>query len=726
VAVHRLIEVNTGAVAQTDEMKRRVGFDVLEAQAGGESQDREENNEAKGTAYLFFQISRFVLYLKKIAESSQRTSLSWHDADLTKRAIIVKLLGYSSKKQSSVGMIDRPENHHQVGMVCTFLIGLLGLTAFAFGQIHFTEISGLFQVRGHSYFGGQGACWADVNLDGKLDLFVTNEEAQGLAAVPDILYLNYDSFFIDEAVARGASDAYAYGTHGAVFVDLDNDRDFDLFSSTTYGGISPAYNHLYWNNGNGFFTDFTSAIYPAQTVDVSTRGVTAADFDKDGDVDLYFSNPLPDPSPSSSGPLPPQSLPNFCINNGDGTFTAEFRGITWTGFTQGVTAVDYDHDGNIDIAEARWGPPSTIYRNDGTGHFQDIGGLIGLPVTNNVRDNGMCFADVDNDGDLDLAIVGEGRVALYRNSGQSYSLYQIIRSQRSITGYHVAFGDFDNDTFLELYFSGENLYDNDGQGNFALLPAADVGLEDSLKIDDPRGCAVGDFDNDGDLDIYVTNKHGYNRLFRCDLNNSDWLEVEIVSDRWGKAGGIGTKVDLFSAGHLDEMAYLKGHREIQAASGYCGQDMPIVHFGAPSAGGAKYDLKMTFLDGTTKTLTNLTPGQKIQVAFISPPLNFAGIKKENKALFYRETLIELSWEANPLNTDVQKYKIYTVDQGQNLLAELPGNQFSYTLRDMDKTQSYRFAVTAVDSQGLESEPAYTTIDGGTSKERLRRSGLRKS
>ena len=623
-------------------------------------------------------------------------------------------------------MIQRSNLRFSQSRSSLFLLGLIGTAVFSFGQIHFTEVSAQFDVRGYSYFGGHGISWVDVNRDGRVDIFVKNQAADGLPAVPDILYINYGSYFVDEAGTRGAADAYAYGTHGAVFVDLDRDRDFDLFVSTTYGGISPAYNHLYRNNGNAFFEDITSSIVPAQTTDLSTRGVAAADFDKDGDIDLYFSNPLPDPDPFNPLPSPPQSLPNFYINNGDGTFTPEYRGIDWTGFTQGVTTGDYDGDGDIDIAQAMWGPPSTVYRNNGTGHFRNVGGPIGISVSNGEFDNGIVWADVDNDGDLDLAIVGAGRIALYRNTANHYSRYQVIRWTRPIGGFHVCFGDFDNDTDLDLYLSGENVYENDGQGNFTVVPETESGLEDSLTMEDPRGAALADFDGDGDLDIYATDKRGYNRLFRNDLNNSDWIEAEILSDTRGHIGSIGSKLDLYLVGHVGVPTYLKGHREMTGEYGYLGQDMPIAHFGAPAAGGAKYDLRVTFPDGTQRVYGGLTPGQKVQVASISPPLNLRGEKIENKALFYRETLLELTWEPNPLNDDVQNYRVYELNQGQNLLAELPANQFSYTLRNMDKTKVYRFAVTAVDSQGLESEPATTTVNGEVPVDRSQRRGLNRT
>jgi hypothetical protein len=623
-------------------------------------------------------------------------------------------------------MANRNRDRHLPASSGTVLLGLFLIAAPVLGQFHFTEVSERFQVKGYSYFGGHGVSWVDVNGDGRVDIFVKNEAAQGVTAVADILYINYGSYFVDEAGARGIADAYAYGTHGAVFVDWDRDRDFDLFASTTYAGISPAHNHLYQNNGNAFFQDVTSAIIPPQTVDLTTRGVAAADFDNDGDIDFYFSNPLTNPDPYNPLPSPPQSLPNFYMNNGDGTFTAEYRGIDWTGFVQGVTTGDYDDDGDIDIAQATWGPPSTIFRNNGAGHFRDVGGPVGISVSNGEFDNGIVWADVDNDGDLDLAIVGVGRIALYRNTEKHYYRYQVIRWARAIGGFHVCFGDFDNDGDLDLYLSGENVYENDGEGLFTVVPTTESGLDDSLVIQDPRGAALADFDNDGDLDIYVTNKDGYNRLFRNDLNNSDWIKAEIMSDPRGHIGSFGAKLDLYQSGHAGEMEYLRGHREIRGEYGYLGQDEPVAHFGAKAAGGARYDLVVTFPDGTQRVYSDLTPGQKVLVATISPPLEFQGEMIENKALFYRETLIELAWQPNPLNNDVQSYRLYELYQGQNLLAELPGTQFSFTIRNIDKAKAYSFAITAVDSQGLESEAATTSVNGGTPVEKTRHQGIRRT
>lgn len=591
--------------------------------------------------------------------------------------------------------------------------------ALAAGTIRFSEVSQQYQVRGYNYFGAKGCSWADVNHDGKPDLFVKVQEGPSTPRnVSDILYINYGTYFADEAAARGIAHSYVYGTHGAVFAPLFGTlRNFDAFVTTTYAGFHPAIDRLYRNLGTGYFEDATSSIVPAQTVDHVTRGVAVGDFDKDGDLDLYFSNPMPDPSDPSL--YPDSFLPNFLVNNGLGTFTAMFRGIAWTAFVAGVAVADIDNDGDLDIAEAKWAAPSTIYLNDGLGDFRDAGNEWGLPQSDIVtKKNGISFGDIDNDGDMDLAIVGErvadtliGSVFLYRNQGDQFVISQRIDTARTHgvrVGFQVSFGDFDHDGYLDMYFGGEYVYHNDGTGFMTPVAPSVSGMAASLAAVDPRGIGLADFDGDGDLDIYLTDTGGPNLLFRNEVNDSNWIEVEIQSDPTGAVAGFGSKVDLYAAGHLGDKTYLRGHREIQGEYGFCGQDQPIAHFGAPSAGGAKYDILVTFLDGKAKSILGVTPGQKVLVGAAFPPLNFTVAKVENKALFYRETIFELSWEANPLNVGVTKYRLYDVTQTKTLLEEFPGTQLKTTLRNMDKNKAYRFALTAVDEGGNESDPVYSS------------------
>lgn len=617
---------------------------------------------------------------------------------------------FPNMKTMSIGIRD--VNSLAKSSIGLFLFGLLLLPLVSFGSIRFTNVANQFLVKGYSYFGGHGVCWIDVNNDKRLDIYVKNAGAKGVLAVKNILFINYGDYFLDEADLRGVSDAYAEGTHGAVFADLDEDEDFDLFSTTSYDGISPAHNHIYKNDGLGFFQDATSGIIPKQDIDTASRGVAVADFDGDGDVDLFFTNPLPDPLYFNPGPSPPQKLKNFYRNEGEGIFTHMYRGIDWTGFVQGVSSVDIDGDGDIDIAEAKWGAPSTIYLNDGNGNFTDVGKNIGLPQDYNVHDNGMIFADVDNDKDMDLTIVGKEKLTLYENRSNVFYKYQTISPYELFEGFHVCFGDFDHDGDLDLYLSGEDVYENDGHGIFTLISSNISGLSSSPNTVDPRGSALGDFDNDGDLDIYVTDKKGYNLLLRNEVNNSDWIQVEILTDHTAGVGGIGTKLDLYSAGHLDQPEFLKGHREIQGEYGYLGQDMPIVHFGAPASG--RYDLRVAFLDGSEKIITDISPGKIIQVSKIPPPppipdapvslnvvISIISLKKSPAIVYH------LSWGKNPENIGeyVKEYKIYKKENDGEFVpySTVDKSTLSAEIRITSLDKKLQFGISTVYTYETESD-----------------------
>jgi hypothetical protein len=600
-------------------------------------------------------------------------------------------------------MIFRRNKKYMIIFLCFFVLPLM-----SFGDIRFRDVTNQYNVGGYSIFGGHGICWVDVNGDERLDIYVKNA-AGSIYHVSNNLFINYGDFFVEEAAPRGVTDAYGLGTHGAVFADIDNDEDFDLFSTTTFDR-TPAHNHIYQNDTDGYFSDITNTITPPQEINTSARGVAAADFDDDGDTDFFFSNALPNTDPYNPNPFPPKQTRNFYVNNGDGTFTARFRGIYWTGFVQGVMAIDIDGDGDIDLAEAKWTPPSTIYLNDGRGRFTDSGDVMGLPQTLGVRDGGMTFGDIDNDGDLDLAVIGPGKVDIYKNTDNYFEWKQMISPESSSGGAHVCLGDFDHDCDLDLYISGGDVYENDGTGLFMLVLRSDSGLGPSLATLDPRGSALGDFDSDGDLDIFISDADHYNVLLRNDQNDANWIQVDIT-DQNGAAGGIGTKLDLYVAGHLDEPSFLRGHREVHGEYGYLGQDMPTVHFGAPS--GENYDLKVTFVDGVEYVVENITPGQKIHAMYpvIHAPLNFRGSRHENRSLFFRESLIMLGWDENPENENIQGYRLYEiVGEQRTLLTETDAATFSHMIRNADNDRQYRFALTAFEPDGTEGEAAHLIID----------------
>ncbi|MFW6124435.1 MAG: ASPIC/UnbV domain-containing protein, partial [Acidobacteriota bacterium] len=210
-------------------------------------------------------------------------------------------------------------------------------------------------------------------------------------------------------------------------------------------------------------------------------------------------------------------------------------------------------------------------------------------------------------------------------------------------------------------------------------------------------------------DIYITDRIGYNVLLRNDIDDSNWIQVEILSDQTGGAGGLGTKIWLYEAGHIGEPEFLKGFREVTGEYGYLAQDMPTVHFGAPQA--LEYDIKIEFLDGKQRIISDITPGQKIQTAYILPPVNLSGQRELNKALFYYENIIQLTWNANPENENIVKYRIYKIDPWRKFeyMDEVNSDFFIYNVRNTSSSSEYTFAVTGVNSSGIEGAPAYITV-----------------
>ena len=240
------------------------------------------------------------------------------------------------------------------------------------------------------------AAFADVDNDGFLDLYLAN---YGVGA-KNILYRNDgDGTFTDVTDAAGVGDRS--WSWSAVFSDVDGDGNQDLY---VVNGRYPAGepNHLYMNNGDGSFRDVSREA----GVDDGNWGLGAAfaDVDNDGDFDLFVSNYV--------GPN------KLYLNNGSGIFTdvSEASGLADEGWGKGPSFGDVDHDGDLDLYEGDCKLANKMYLNNGSGVFTDVADRFPMLRNETVRTKGTAFADVDNDGDLDLYVVNWGvSNRLYRN-----------------------------------------------------------------------------------------------------------------------------------------------------------------------------------------------------------------------------------------------------------------------------------------------------------------------
>jgi len=479
------------------------------------------------------------------------------------------------------------------------LCGLLMPLLLQAQTIQFTDISVAKQVRGLYVDGryklGHGVACADLTGDWLPEIYVSNA-AEGQTSYPEILYISHvNAAYTEEAAVRSIADSYGIGSHGVIFFDMDNDGDFDLFNgNTTQAPNANAFDRLYRNNGEGSFTDVTITAGLQQTY-YATRGTVAFDANNDGYIDLLsVGNEI---STYAGEPY------RLYLNQGNGSFVL----VDWGLFSactdglsaQSVTVVDYNGDGQQDLFVPRvdrWNRPPVIagdqllVKSSAT-TYSDRAATLGLQGSN--WSDGGSFADYDNDGDLDLFVACSydketRRIYAYKNL--SDGTFQDITTTLNLyeRGFSTILFDVDNDGDLDLYaISNYNapdylrLYLNDGHGQFTRQSG--TGLE--LALFDPRGTAVADFDQDGDLDLYIvdSNKTGgsqySNHLMRNDLvSENRWLKIYGRGPR-GDMGGIGSKVWLFEHGYMDDLNHLVGYKQIISANAYMSQDDPVQHFG---------------------------------------------------------------------------------------------------------------------------------------------------
>lgn len=297
---------------------------------------------------------------------------------------------------------------------------------------------------------------------------------------------------------------------GVAWVDFDNNGSLDLYVSAN----QDAGNLLYRNDGNGMFTQLTTG--PLVNAGAGSFSTSWADLDNDGRIDVFI------------GRRPGPGL--LFRQQADGTF---IRSTLATGSCLGVAWADYDNDGFVDLLVAD-GAQNILWHNDGKG------GLVAVrstPIVTAPDATAIAWADYNNDGHIDVfvATVGAGNSRLYRNDGRG-AFTQITSgqlAQRSTFVSAAAWGDYDNDGFPDLFLARGTfdssqplpsfLFHNNGDGTFTQVETSP--FTDDMGAGAP-GCAWGDFDNDGWLDLIVTAFGGPNRLYH---NNGDGTFSRVLS-----------------------------------------------------------------------------------------------------------------------------------------------------------------------------------------------------
>lgn len=461
-----------------------------------------------------------------------------------------------------------------------------------------------------SMTGGVG--FIDYDNDGWPDIYLVNGGTlAGLEGATkqatDRLYRNNgDGTFSDATRSAGLGDA-AWGM-GVAVADVDNNGYDDLYV-TNYGP-----NRLYLNLGDGTFRNIAAEAGVAG--EAWSSSAAFADYDADGDVDLYVTNYLefdPRELPEDSqlcryrgirvqcgprGMIP--TADSFYENRGGGRFedAAGKTGIGNVDDAYGLGAVwtDYDNDGDQDLYVANDSTANYLFRNNGDKTFTEMALLAGIALSADGSEQagmGVDFGDYDNDGWLDLVVTNfsDDYNTLYRNEGGG--LFRDVSYRAGLgeptwakLSWGVQFADFDRDGFLDLAIADGHVYPevdrhdfdvsyrqpnsafrNLGDGSFEriALPTAEPGPHSS------RGLAVGDFNNDGAIDILIANLDASPTLLQGRPSGGHWLLLDLVGTVSNRSA-IGARVAVEAAGLVQT-------REVRGGGSYQSQNDLRLHFG---------------------------------------------------------------------------------------------------------------------------------------------------
>ena len=488
---------------------------------------------------------------------------------------------------------------------------------------------------------GTGVAAIDYDRDGRLDLFFVNGSrlegfAPGQAPVNQLYRNKGDGTFEDVTVKAGLG-ASGWG-QGACVGDYDNDGNDDLFVS--YWGQ----NRLYHNRGNGTFEDVTRRAHLLNTRTRWGTGCAFLDYDRDGRLDLFVANYIDldlatAPTPDSGlcrykgiqvacGPPGLTGGKNALYHNrGDGTFedVSDKAGITRASGTYGlgVSTLDFDNDGWVDLYAANDSNPSALYRNNHDGTFTDVGVTSGCAYSQDGKPQagmGVAIGDYDRNGTMDIFktnFAGDTST-LYANAGDGLCEDRTFAAGIGVNtrwlGWGTGWIDLDNDGWLDLFLTNGHVYPevvqlkteagykqrkvvyrNLGTGRFADISER---LGEPITVPKAgRGSAFADFDNDGHVDVAIANVNDRPDLFRLtDTSGHHWTTLTLVGTTSNR-NGIGARVRCVT-GSVTEW------QEVRGGGSYLSQNDFRVHFGVGTA--ARIDrIDVRWPNGLEETWENL-------------------------------------------------------------------------------------------------------------------------
>ena len=480
---------------------------------------------------------------------------------------------------------------------------------------------------------GAGGTILDYDGDGFMDIYLVNsgpvpvlsDAPPGTPRLPNRLYRNRGDGTFEDVTKRAGVEGRGFGTTAAA-ADYDNDGHTDLLV-VNFGELL-----LYHNRGDGTFEDVTAKA--GLTSKGAGISATFVDVDNDGWLDLFVGNylafdPAIKPPPGANIPYPgPLSYePQLNVlyrNRGDGTFEdiSERAGIRVAGHrAMSVTPLDYDGDGNVDLYVSNDGTANLLLKNDGKGHFEEVALQSGIALNQFGQADGSMGAvvgDVNGDGLPDILVTRFGKASLYLNSpggmfDDRIAASGVLNATSPYTGWGAAMLDFDNDGDLDLFVANGDphylkgtpslLLENQGGGNFR--NASDRGGAFFQRQLNLRGCGAFDFDNDGRLDLVLTALGDRAILLHNRLPSSDhWLTVKLAGSRSNR-DGFGAKVAVVAGDRT-------WRAEARCPTSYVFQQDPRLHFGLGPR--TKIDrIEIRWPSGQTQTLGNPAIDQVLRI-----------------------------------------------------------------------------------------------------------------
>lgn len=509
--------------------------------------------------------------------------------------------------------------------------------------LHFTHHDGRSGRKYVLEIVGSGAAFFDHDGDGDADVYlVDGTDLPGATGAPDAsdqLFENRGGTFTNITASSGIAGEKGYG-HGCAAADLDGDGKLDLYVANRGD------NFLWQNQGAGSFVDVARTTGVTEPRWSTACACADHDLDGDVDIFVanYLEYSLESPPwcglkekgiAAYCEPNDFPGQPDALYRNDGGKFVevAKAAGVDDpNGKGLGAVWGDYDNDGDPDLFVANDSTENRLFKNLGNGKLEEIGFRAGVAVSENgVVQNGMgtTFGDWDNDGWLDLTVTNyaDQSNSLHRNDRNGY-FTDITTSSRTgavtfpFLGWATELFDPDNDGFLDLFVANGHLHDNlselgqsgtYAQRNLLFFNQRDgtfsersLALGPGLAlVEVSRGAAFADLDLDGDVDILVTNSHGPVRLLRNDGGNRNrWLGVRVLDPR-GHETCIGARLTLQAGGSTQI-------REVRSGGGYLSQNELRVTFGLGQA--ARVDrLEVRWPSGRSVSLEGLEPNRTLEV-----------------------------------------------------------------------------------------------------------------